>query len=75
MRAKSKQMQAKASKGKQMQSNVSKCKQMQSFRRGGLLTRGGALDAADAGQAESECKQMQANVSKRHANVSKSKQM
>jgi hypothetical protein len=48
---------------------------MQSFRRGGLLTRGGALDAADAGQAESECKQMQANESKCTQKVRKCKQI
>jgi hypothetical protein len=56
-------MQENASKCKQLQPNVSNCKQMQSFR-GGLLNRGGALDAADAGQVESRCKQMLAKASK-----------
>ena len=56
--SKCKQDQANASKGKQ--ANVSKC----NLQEGMLLTRGGALDADNAGQAESECKQMQANASR-----------
>ena len=61
-----------------VQATVSKCKQMQSFG-GGLLARGGSLDAADAGQVESKCKQMEANVSRgklkqKQANASKCKQ-
>ena len=62
-----------------MQADVSKqpSKQMESLQGVGLLTRGGALDAADAGQVESKCKQIQAKVSKckqMQANASKCKQ-
>jgi hypothetical protein len=60
-------MQARASKCKQRQAKVSKCKQskeMQAnaiFQEGGLLTRGGALDAD---KNASKCKQMQASKCK-----------